>query len=76
MNLFKHITQYKSILLSLCVLSFFTACKNQAEFNGDILAALTSDTSTTISFKKDRNSPVAFVQNYTIGGNYPVKDLH
>ncbi len=75
MKLFKPFTQYKSVLLSLCVLSFFTACKNQAEFNGDILAALSSDTSTTISFKKDRNSPVAFVQNYTIGGNYTVKDL-
>lgn len=75
MKLFKPFTQYKSVLLSLCVLSFFTACKNQAEFNGDILAALSSDTSTTISFKKDINSPVAFVQSYTIGGNYTVRDL-
>lgn len=75
MKLFKHITQYKSILLSLCALALFASCETPAEFNGDILAALTSDTSTTISFKKDINSPVAFVQSYTIGGNYTVRDL-
>ena len=75
MKLFKPSHLYKSILLSLCALSFFAACKTETEFDGDILEAIEADTSTIISFKKDRNSPVAFELSYTIGGDYTVQDL-
>lgn len=75
MKVFKHKHLYKSLLLSLCALSFFAACKTEAEFDGDILEAIEADTSTIISFKKDRNSPVAFELSYTIGGDYTVQDL-
>ena len=74
----KHL--HKSIILSLAVLtvsaaSLFLSCKAQAEYNGDILAAINEDSSTVVSFKKDINSPVAFTQRYTIGKDYTVKDL-
>lgn len=75
MKVFKHKYLYKSLLLSLCALSFFAACKTESEFDGDILEAIDADTSTIISFKKDRNSPVAFELAYTIGGDYTVQDL-
>lgn len=76
---FKHLS--KSILFSLyalCalgLLTLFAGCKTEAEFDGDILEAINEDTSSVISFKKDRNSPVAFELSYTIGGNYTVEDL-
>ncbi len=80
MKLFEQKYQHKSIILSLTALvlfaaSLFLSCKTEAEFNGDILAAINEDSSTVVSFKKDINSPVAFTQRYTIGKDYTVKDL-
>ncbi len=81
MKAFKSKDLYKSVLLSLYalsalgVLTLFAACKTDAEFDGDILEAINADTSSTISFKKDKDSPVAFEQTYTIGGNYTLQDL-
>ena len=66
---------YKSIILSLSALLLFAACKTEAEFDGDILSAIEADTSSIISFKKDKNSPVAFVKAYKIGKNYTAADL-
>ncbi len=75
MKLFKHNHLYKSLLLSLCAITLFAACKTEAEFDGDILEAINADTSSVISFKKDRNSPVAFELSYSIGGDYTLEDL-
>ena len=59
----------------LLVLLLFAACKTEAEFDGDILEAVNADTSSVISFKKDKDSPVAFEKAYTIGINYSASDL-
>lgn len=75
MKLFKPSHLYKSILLSLCALSIFAACKTEAEFDGDILESINADTSSTISFKKDKDSPVAFEKTYFIGADYTMQDL-
>jgi len=75
MKVFNHNHLYKSILLSLCVLSIFAACKTEAEFDGDILESINADTSSTISFKKDKDSPVAFEKTYFIGADYTMQDL-
>lgn len=75
MKLFKHNHLYKSLLLSLCAITLFAACKTEAEFDGDILEAINADTSSVISFKKDKNSPVAFELSYSIGGDYTLEDL-
>ncbi len=75
MKLFKLSHLYKSILLSLCALSIFAACKTEAEFDGDILESINADTSSTISFKKDKDSPVAFEKTYFIGADYTMQDL-
>ena len=58
MKLFEQKYQHKSIILSLTALALFAAslflsCKTEAEFNGDILAAINEDSSTVVSFKKD-----------------------
>lgn len=66
---------YKSILLSLFALMLLASCKTETEFDGDILESINADTSSTISFKKDKNSPVAFELTYTIGGDYTLEDL-
>ena len=69
---------YKSVLFSLLALAVslpFAACKTEAEFDGDILKAVNADTSSIISFKKDRESPVAFTKSYKIGKNYTAADL-
>lgn len=68
----------KSVLFSLfvtCVFLLFAACKTEAEYDGDILKEIDSNISSTISFKKDRESPVAFVKTYKIGTNYTAADL-
>ena len=65
----------KSILLSLLAISLFAACKTEVEFDGDILDSINTDTSSTISFKKDKDSPVAFQRTYSIGSEYTLQDL-
>ena len=75
MKLFKPSHLYKSILLSLCAFTLFAACKTEAEFDGDILESINADTSSTISFKKDKDSPVAFEKTYFIGADYTMQDL-
>lgn len=45
------------------------------EFDGDILGALNQDTSSTIYFKKDIDSEVAFTLQYKIGQNYTASEL-
>jgi len=65
----------KSILLSLFAILLFASCTTETEFDGDILEAVNADTSSVISFKKDKDSPVAFEKAYTIGINYSASDL-
>lgn len=68
----------KSLLFSLSVIFailLFASCKTEAEFDGDILEVINTETSSTISFKKDKDSPVAFVKSYKIGIDYTAADL-
>ena len=62
-------------IFALIALSLFASCKTEAEYDGDILKEINANTSTTISFKKDKDSPVAFVKTYKIGSNYTAADL-
>ena len=64
----------KTLFLSLFAVLLF-ACKTHPEFNGDILESVKADSSATISFKKDKDSPVAFERTYLIGRDYTFQDL-
>lgn len=59
-----------SILLTLILVS----CTG-VQYDGDILYDLNQDTSSTVYFKKDADSPVAFALHYKIGNNYSIADL-
>ena len=76
MKVFKHKNLFsKSLLFSLLTLLIFASCKTEAEFDGDIITEIENATLSTISFKKDKTSPVAFEKTYRIGNDYTVEDL-
>lgn len=61
-----------AVILISAVISI--SCSD-AEFNGDILAALEENNSSTVEFKKDAKSEVAFVMQFKIGNDYSAEDL-
>ena len=62
------------IMISVLFALIIASCSNY-QYDGDILAEIQGDTRSTISFKKDKESPVAFTVTFEIGKDYNVSDL-
>lgn len=67
----RRITQ---IIMSLIFALIISSCSGY-QFDGDIIAAMEGGRKSTISFKKDKDSEVAFQITYEIGMDYDVTDL-
>ena len=63
---------FASILILISAL--LTSCKDP-QFNGDILEVMEKNLTSTVYFKKDADSPVAFSYTFKIGEEYSVSDL-
>ena len=62
------------IMISVLFALIIASCSNY-QYDGDILAEIQGDKTSTISFKKDQESPVAFTITFEIGKDYKVSDL-
>ena len=75
MKAFIHKHLFRKILFLSLFAVLLCACETHPQFNGDILESIKADSLSKISFKKDKDSPVAFERTYSIGANYTLQDL-
>ena len=75
MKAFIHKHLFRKILFLSLFAVLLCACETHPQFNGDILESIMTDSLSKISFKKDKDSPVAFERTYLIGANYTLQDL-
>lgn len=70
----RKIRRITQIIMPLIFTLIISSCSGY-QYDGDIIAAMESGSTSTISFKKDKSSEVAFQLTYEIGKDYNVTDL-